>query len=276
MTKKTLLFLGALCTFGFYSCQKDMKDKVASTPAAANKNKPVDMPPLSLTNGPQSEVIFEHDAPVPRGPRTFTEGPAVDKFGNVFFTDQPFDKIYRWDAATGQVSLWKTGTGRANGMAFDKNGRLIACADLHGEIWSMDKFGNAEVLVDNYKGKLLNGPNDVWINPKDRGMYITDPMFPKRFADLNAATAQLLSERLHAADSHAGSVGKIAVDDEYLADERAGFSALFHASALRVRSRLRPGRWWPVRKHRRCSSKSYEVRRRAICEERARPPAPHR
>ena len=33
--------------------------------------------------------------------------------------------------------------------------------------------------IDNYQGKLLNGPNDVWINPTNGGMYITDPIFPR-------------------------------------------------------------------------------------------------
>src|SRR4051794_24432043 len=55
----------------------------------------------------------------------FTEGPAVDRRGNVFFTDQPNDRIYRWDAGTGQITLFLQGTGRANGMAFDKDGNLI-------------------------------------------------------------------------------------------------------------------------------------------------------
>src|SRR5215216_7304697 len=55
----------------------------------------------------------------------FAEGPAVDRRGNVFFSDQPNDKIYRWDAATGAITLFLQGTGRANGMAFDKNGNLI-------------------------------------------------------------------------------------------------------------------------------------------------------
>src|SRR5688572_3345694 len=50
---------------------------------------------------------------------SFTEGPAVDRHGNVFFTDQPNDRIYRWDAGTGEVTLFLEGTGRANGMAFD-------------------------------------------------------------------------------------------------------------------------------------------------------------
>ena len=51
---------------------------------------------------------------------SFTEGPAADRHGNVFFTDQPNDRIYRWDAGTGKVTLFLEGTGRANGMIFDR------------------------------------------------------------------------------------------------------------------------------------------------------------
>ena len=111
----------------------------------------------------------------------FTEGPAVDKDGNVFFTDQPNDRIYKWSAKKGRVSLFLEGTGRSNGMAFDEDGNLIACADLHGELWKIFPDGSHEVLVDNYNGKLLNGPNDVWINPKTGGIYITDPIFPRDY-----------------------------------------------------------------------------------------------
>jgi gluconolactonase len=54
-------------------------------------------------------------------------------------------------------------------MAFDKDGNLIACADMHGELWKIHPDGTHEVLVNNYNGKLLNGPNDVWINPVTGG-----------------------------------------------------------------------------------------------------------
>jgi gluconolactonase len=113
----------------------------------------------------------------------FTEGPAVDKAGNVFFTDQPNDKIHKWDATTGSVTTFLEGTGRANGLAFDKDGYLIACADEYGEVWRIAPDGSHEVLVDNFERKLLNGPNDVWINPVNGGMYITDPMFPRDYWD---------------------------------------------------------------------------------------------
>ncbi|HEY9004946.1 SMP-30/gluconolactonase/LRE family protein [Ohtaekwangia sp.] len=114
---------------------------------------------------------------------SFTEGPAVDKNGNVFFTDQPNDIIYKWDATSSAITPFLQGTGRANGMAFDKDGYLIACADMHGEVWKIAPNGSHEVLVDNYNGKLLNGPNDVWINPVTGGMYITDPIFPRGYWD---------------------------------------------------------------------------------------------
>jgi len=114
---------------------------------------------------------------------SFTEGPAVDRHGNVFFTDQPNDRIYRWDAGTGDITLFLQGTGRANGMAFDKDGNLITCSDLHGEIWKIFPDGSHVVLIKNYKGKLLNGPNDVWINPVNGGMYFTDPIFPRPYWD---------------------------------------------------------------------------------------------
>lgn len=112
---------------------------------------------------------------------SFTEGPAVDKEGNVFFTDQPNDIIYKWNATTGAITPFLEETGRSNGMAFDKDGNLIACADMYGELWKIASDGSHTVLVDNYDGKLLNGPNDVWINPVNGGMYITDPMFPRGY-----------------------------------------------------------------------------------------------
>jgi gluconolactonase len=111
----------------------------------------------------------------------FTEGPAVDKDGNVFFTDQPNDRIHKWEASTGAVTVFLEGTGRANGMAFDRDGYLIACADMFGELWKIAPDGSHEVIASDYGGKPLNGPNDVWINRVTGGIYISDPMFPRDY-----------------------------------------------------------------------------------------------
>lgn len=183
MKKRFIFFLGFFCAFGFMSCQKSIKttdqpqSEIATTASGAGSSTSSNFfDPTGLVSASQHGVLDT----IKKG-FGFTEGPAVDKMGNVFFTDQPNDKIYRWDAVTGDVSLFLTGTGRANGMAFDKNGDLIACADMHGELWKIHPDGSHEVLVNNYNGKLLNGPNDVWINPVTGGLYITDPIFPRDY-----------------------------------------------------------------------------------------------
>ncbi len=95
----------------------------------------------------------------------FTEGPAADAEGNVFFTDQPNNRIYKW-SVDGKLSVFHEKPGRANGLFFDKKGNLLACADLNNQLWSIDPKGKVTVLVKGYKGKNLNGPNDLWIEPK--------------------------------------------------------------------------------------------------------------
>src|ERR1044072_7913713 len=68
---------------------------------------------------------------------SFTEGPAVDKSGNDFFTDQPNDRIVKSEAETPQCSDWLKPAGRSNGTYFDKDGNLITCADEKNELWSI-------------------------------------------------------------------------------------------------------------------------------------------
>jgi len=110
----------------------------------------------------------------------FTEGPAADKDGNVYFTDQPNDRIVKWSAADGKFSNWLKPAGRANGLCFDSAGNLIACADEKNELWSISPDGKHTVLVKDFGGKLLNGPNDIWIRP-DGGMYFTDPFYKRDY-----------------------------------------------------------------------------------------------
>lgn len=109
----------------------------------------------------------------------FTEGPAVDAEGNVFFTDQPNNRIYKW-SVDGKLSVFHEKPGRANGLFFDKKGNLLACADLNNQLWSIDPKGKVTVLVKGYKGKNLNGPNDLWIDPKG-GIYFTDPFYRRPY-----------------------------------------------------------------------------------------------
>ncbi len=111
---------------------------------------------------------------------SFTEGPAVDRFGDVYFTDQPNNRIHVWNAISNTVSIFKENAGRSNGMYFMLDGTLITCADEKNELWSIAKTGEPTVLISAFKGKKLNGPNDVWLVPKG-GMYFTDPLYVRPY-----------------------------------------------------------------------------------------------
>jgi gluconolactonase len=111
---------------------------------------------------------------------SFTEGPSSDKQGNVYFTDQPNDKIYYWDWKINKIIEFLGKTGRANGTHFDKDGNLITCSDDKGEIWKISKDKKIEVILKGFEGKRLNGPNDVW-NDSFGGMYFTDPLYERDY-----------------------------------------------------------------------------------------------
>ncbi len=109
----------------------------------------------------------------------FTEGPASDAKGNVYFTDQPNDRIMKW-SIDGKLSTFMKPCGRSNGLCFDAKGRLWACADEKNELWRISLAGKATKVITKYKGKLLNGPNDLWIRP-DGGLYFTDPFYTRDY-----------------------------------------------------------------------------------------------
>lgn len=111
----------------------------------------------------------------------FTEGPAADAEGNIYFTDQPNDSILKWSVDTGKVTEFMKPAGRSNGLDFDSEGMLIACADEKSQLWRIDpKTKSTTVLVENFNAKILNGPNDVWVAP-DGGMYFTDPFYKRPY-----------------------------------------------------------------------------------------------
>jgi gluconolactonase len=135
-----------------------------------------------------SPTFAQENSPVAPGAKVekladgfkFTEGPAVDAEGNVYFTDQPNDRIHKW-SVDGKLSTFMEPCGRSNGLCFDKEGKLWACADEKNELWKIDiKTKEKTVLVKDHGGKLLNGPNDVWVRP-DGGAYFTDPYYKRPY-----------------------------------------------------------------------------------------------
>jgi gluconolactonase len=115
---------------------------------------------------------------------SFTEAPTCDAAGNVFFTDQNNNRIMEW-SLDGKLSTFMQPSGRANGMYMDAKGNLIACADEKNELWSIAPDKKVTVLIKNFEGKYLNGPNDVWVAPNGE-MYITDPFYKRTWWDHDA------------------------------------------------------------------------------------------
>lgn len=110
---------------------------------------------------------------------SFTEGAAVDKKGNIFFTDQPNNRIWKYDTR-GRLSLFMDSAGRSNGMYFDRWGNLLTCADEIDELWSITPHKKVRVVVHTFEGARLNGPNDLWVD-RNNGIYFTDPYYQRDY-----------------------------------------------------------------------------------------------
>ena len=137
---------------------------------------------LSLHGFSQSSVIAE-GAVLEQlaSDYTFTEGPATDPEGNVYFTDQPNNKIYRW-SINGEITLFMEESNRSNGLYFDNNGVLLSCADLNNQLVKIYPDKTMEIVVGDFDGKRLNGPNDLWVHSNGR-IYFTDPFYKRKWWD---------------------------------------------------------------------------------------------
>ncbi|MGB3774836.1 MAG: SMP-30/gluconolactonase/LRE family protein, partial [Leeuwenhoekiella sp.] len=109
---------------------------------------------------------------------SFTEGPASDKMGNVYFTDQPNDRILKWDAITDSVTTYMSPSDRSNGLYFDNDENLISAADENTALLRITDDQQKDILTDSFDDKILNGPNDLWVRP-DGGIYFTDPYYQR-------------------------------------------------------------------------------------------------
>jgi gluconolactonase len=109
----------------------------------------------------------------------FTEGPACDKAGNIYFTDQPNNTIWKY-TTDGKLSVFTDQSNRSNGMYFDEDGNLLSCADEFNQLLQFDTRGEKKVLVNDLDNLKLNGPNDVW-KSVDGHIYFTDPLYERPY-----------------------------------------------------------------------------------------------
>lgn len=160
--------------------------KLSATPCQANHSQPA---VISGSDTATQPLIYDQDSIVVPGavPRLisaqfrFTEGASTDRKGNVYFTDQPNNKIWKY-GLDGKLSIFLDSAGRSNGMYFDRKGNLLTCADEHDQLWSISHHKKITVLVHNFQGHRLNGPNDLWIDAHG-GIYFTDPYYQRPYWD---------------------------------------------------------------------------------------------
>jgi gluconolactonase len=138
----------------------------------------------------------------------FTEGPTCDREGNVYFTDQPNNRIMKW-SVDGTLSTFLQPAGRANGMYFDATGILLACADERTELWAIAPDGSHTVLAGRFDDKPLNGPNDVWARP-DGALYFTDPFYGRPWWDYTSRPQS--SEQVYFLSSDRRTLRRVTTD----------------------------------------------------------------
>lgn len=144
----------------------------------------------------------------------FTEGPAAAVDGTVYFSDIANNRIMKFDSVARTTSVFREPSGRANGLLFDPQGRLLACEgnefgdnDGNRRITRTNlATGEVEVLTDSFEGKKYNAPNDIAACSNGQ-IFFTDPCYGDR------ATMELDHDSVYRIDFH-GSVTRVITQPE--------------------------------------------------------------
>lgn len=164
---------------------------------------------MDLRNAPLANEFFEHVEVTPVTAVAFLEGPAAAADGAVYFSDILNNRIMKFDPRTNQRSVWRTPSGRTNGLLFDAQGRLLACEgnefgpnDGNRRITRTDmSTGKIEVLTERFEGKRYNSPNDIAARSNGQ-IFFTDPCYDDR------TTMELDHDSVYRIDTN-GSVQRI-------------------------------------------------------------------
>lgn len=106
----------------------------------------------------------------------FTEGPLWHaREGYLLFSDMPGDHLRKWSPREG-VTTFRKPCNQSNGLAWDREGRLLACEHSSSRLTRTERDGTITVLASHYDGKELNSPNDVVVR-SDGSIYFSDPTY---------------------------------------------------------------------------------------------------
>jgi gluconolactonase len=124
----------------------------------------------------------------------FTEGPVWDKARRqIIWSDMKHDHMRAW-TPEGGVKTYRKPSNRANGNAFDAQGRLVSCEHGTSRVAREEKDGKFTVLASHWQGKELNSPNDLTIK-SDGAIYFSDPTFGRVREDVGILRPLMLDFR---------------------------------------------------------------------------------
>jgi gluconolactonase len=142
-----------------------------------------------ITDGTKPEVLGDGYG--------FTEGPAADRDGNVYFSDGANNSIHRWQpgdrpdfrpgengtvplGSHGRITLFTDDSTDAVGMMFNAQGELYVCEGAAYRVVAFDVHTKAKrVLCSQIDGRHFNEPNDLAIDFHG-GFYFSDPNYQHR------------------------------------------------------------------------------------------------
>jgi gluconolactonase len=135
--------------------------------------------PELVIDDPRLLDLLDPEARVERlgGDAIWSEGPVyLPAEDAVIWSDIPNNRILRWEAGSGQVSVEAESVEFTNGRVLDLQGRVVACSHGRRAIERTEPDGTTGVLVDRWNGVRLNSPNDVVVK-SDGTIWFTDPAY---------------------------------------------------------------------------------------------------
>jgi gluconolactonase len=167
------------------------------------------------------------------------EGPVWFGDANyLLFSDIPSDRILRYNPASGVIDTYRSDARFANGNTRDREGRLVTCEHGARRVTRTEHDGSITTLVEEYKGKRLNSPNDVVVR-SDGTVWFTDPPFGIESNYMGHIAEQELPASVYRFDPHSGQTAL--VEREVAGPNGLAFSPDEQTLYL-VDSRSRPNR----------------------------------
>jgi gluconolactonase len=139
------------------------------------------------------------------GPVHFGDG------GFLVWSDIPNDRLLRFTAESGAVSVFRQPSRHANGNTRDRQGRLVTCEHGARRVTRTEHDGRLTILAERFEGKRLNSPNDVVVH-SDGGVWFTDPTYGIRGAYEGQRAEQELPTGVYRLDPQSGRLDLVADD----------------------------------------------------------------